>query len=714
MAWLTGLGLGAVAWVAWGFVGSGLLPLGMTLLIGAVYGWGVWELWRFDHGTRALHAALVQAREPVADLPAWLERLPAGLRAPVRQRIEGERTPLPAPGLTPYLVGLLVMLGMLGTFVGMVATFKGAVFALQGSTNLDAIRSALAAPIQGLGLSFGTSVAGVASSAMLGLLSALCRRERQHAVRALDGAIATSLRAFSAAQQREDLHRALCLQAQAMPQIVQQLQALGEGLARQQQTLGTQLLEQERGFHAQASASYEQLARSVGDALQHSLVGAARLAADTLRPIVENAMAELAQQAQHAHQRQHEAAQAQQQALSSQWQGSAQQVRDTWLQALAQQQDTQQQLLQRLDTALQQFTHSFAQDSARVLDAVQTQAAHSLQAQAQAEQQRQQNWNEATQAWVQSLGTQWQQWAERTAQQQAQAAERLQHSLQSLGEQVDAHCTASTAAVARTEAQAQALEQARAQAEARWLEQHQQRTDQLTAQWHTDMAALREDEGQRAAAAVQRLDALQAAVAQHLATLGAALEAPLTQLLHTASEVPRSAADVIAQLRQEMARLGERDNAALAERHTMVERMAAVLNTVEQASTQQRAAIDTLVHSATAVLEQAAQRFAQGLDAQRGQVDAVGAQVQASAIDLASAGEAFQHGMGVFSESNRALTHSLQALHAGLEQSLARSDEQLAYYVAQAREVIDLSISSQHSLVEDLRRLHAQSREALA
>ena len=47
--------------------------------------------------------------------------------------------------------------------------------------------------------------------------------------------------------------------------------------------------------------------------------------------------------------------------------------------------------------------------------------------------------------------------------------------------------------------------------------------------------------------------------------MGAALEDPLTRLLQTASDVPRAAAEVIAQLRQEMTRLGERDNAALAE-----------------------------------------------------------------------------------------------------------------------------------------------------
>jgi hypothetical protein len=125
----------------------------------------------------------------------------------VRQRIDGERVALPGPALTPYLVGLLVMLGMLGTFLGMVLTFKGAVFALEGSTDLQAIRTALAAPIKGLGLAFGTSVAGVATSAMLGLLSALARRERADVVRLLDQHLAAELRPLSHRFQQQQTFR---------------------------------------------------------------------------------------------------------------------------------------------------------------------------------------------------------------------------------------------------------------------------------------------------------------------------------------------------------------------------------------------------------------------------------------------------------------------------------------------------------------------------
>ena len=159
------IGALAIAWVAVGFIGAGWLPLAMTMAIAGVYLLGAWELSQYRAGSTGLAAALSNIPQPLEQLADWLPQVPASLRNAVRLRVEGERAGLPGPALTPYLVGLLVMLGMLGTFLGMVVTFKGAVFALEGSTDLQAIRSALAAPIKGLGLSFGTSVAGVAAAA---------------------------------------------------------------------------------------------------------------------------------------------------------------------------------------------------------------------------------------------------------------------------------------------------------------------------------------------------------------------------------------------------------------------------------------------------------------------------------------------------------------------------------------------------------------------
>ena len=137
---------------------------------------------------------MAELSAPPASLEQWLEQLDPSLRNATRLRIEGQRVALPGPALTPYLVGLLVLLGMLGTLLGMMAMLRGTGLALETATDLQAIRDSLAAPVKGLGFAFGTSIAGVATSAMLGLLSALCRRERLRVVQLLDVKIATTLR----------------------------------------------------------------------------------------------------------------------------------------------------------------------------------------------------------------------------------------------------------------------------------------------------------------------------------------------------------------------------------------------------------------------------------------------------------------------------------------------------------------------------------------
>jgi hypothetical protein len=61
--------------------------------------------------------------------------------------------------------------------------------------------------------------------------------------------------------------------------------------------------------------------------------------------------------------------------------------------------------------------------------------------------------------------------------------------------------------------------------------------------------------------------------------------------------------------------------------------------------------------------------------------------------------------VNLFSESNGKLLDNLKRIETSLEQSAARSDEQLAYYVEQAREVIDLSLSSQKEVIDALAAL---------
>ena len=710
MAAIFGAGLAVILWVGLGFLGSSPLALAMTLAIGGVYVAGAYELMRFRSATSSLRSALsTSANEPITDMAGWLERLPSALRNPVRQRIEGERVALPGPTLTPYLVGLLVMLGMLGTFLGMVVTFKGAVFALEASSSLESIRAALAAPIKGLGLSFGTSVAGVAGSAMLGLLSAMSRSERLQTVRLLDARIPQTFRLFSSAHRRETLFEALQTQARAMPLIAERLQGLAEGLERRHQQLGEQMLAQQQAFHRATSSAYTGLASAVGTSLQDSLQASARQAGDTIRPVVEQAMTALAQESQRTHERLRDATDVQMRALSSQWETMAQQVADTWTSALQQHTKAQDTLVVKIDDTMQSVEQALAARSAALVASLQETVAKSHTTQLAADQQRLKAWSESLQETAHTLHTQWEHAGAQAAKQQQAVCATLEdaatHITQGISEQV--HQALGSAA--RWIEQTDALMHARLQAETQWEQAQAQRMEALTDVWRTELSALRDAEATRGQAAVDRLDTLQGAVATHLATLGAALEEPLTRMLQTASEVPQAAAGVITQLRQEMAQLSERDNAALSERAAITEQMGTLLQSVNSATLQQREAIESLVASAASVLEQAGHQFAHLLDAQTTRIDDVAVHVSASAVELASLGESFSHGVALFSASNNKLVDGLTGIEHTLSQSMARSDEQLAYYVAQAREVIDLSISSQQGIVEDLRRLHDQA-----
>ena len=367
-------GLAALGWVAAGYVGSNLLALAMTLLIAAFYLMGALELRRYHAATAALARALAApavAAQPPAD---WLAAVPAALRNPVRLRLEGERVGLPGPSLTPYLVGLLVILGMLGTFLGMVVTLKGAVVALESSTDLLAVRSALAAPIQGLGLAFGTSIAGVCASAMLGLISALCRRERVRTGQTLDTRIATDLRPYTRAHrdalERDATRQALQVPAQVMPEMLDRLQALAATLERQGEARDAQLLANQEGFHRHAQAAYETLAASVGASLQASLADSARLAGATLQPVVETTMAGIARETSALHGQVAATVQAHLDGLATRFDGTVTTVADGWTTSLARHERANAALDGGLQRTLAQFNADFERQAGGLVTTV--------------------------------------------------------------------------------------------------------------------------------------------------------------------------------------------------------------------------------------------------------------------------------------------------------------------------------------------------------
>ncbi|RZA14697.1 MAG: DUF802 domain-containing protein, partial [Lysobacteraceae bacterium] len=281
------IGLAAVAGIAVVHAASNPWVLAVTLLIGVVYLAGAFELDRYRKATASLVAATGSISPAPADLAAWLATLDPSLRGAVRLRIAGERSPLPAPALAGYLSGLLVLLGMLGTLLGMMATLRGTGMALETATDLQAIRDSLAAPVKGLGFAFGTSIAGIATSASLGLLAALCRRERGEAGRVLDVAIAGPLHVFTPQQRRDEAHALLQQQVALMPALVERLQAMADAIERRDAASHERQAAHQDAFHARTEAIHVQLAASVQQALHDSVARGAAAASEALQPMMQ-------------------------------------------------------------------------------------------------------------------------------------------------------------------------------------------------------------------------------------------------------------------------------------------------------------------------------------------------------------------------------------------------------------------------------------------
>lgn len=661
------VGLLVIGWVAWGFVGSSALALAMTLAIAMGYLVGAQELRQFRAATATLEAALADLAQPPTSLDAWLARVSPALQNPVRLRIEGSRGALPNPTLTPYLVGLLVMLGMLGTFLGMVVTFKGAVFALEGSTDLQAIRAALAEPIRGLGLSFGTSVAGVAGSAMLGLLSAISRRERLQVVRLLDDRIATVLRTYSLARQREETLKALQAQTNALPIVMDRMEAMLERMERHSVNTHDQLAERQAQFHKATEQTYTALADSVGRSLHNSLEAGARAMVQNTQPVIEAAMAEMARESARQHTR----------------------VGET------------------VQTQLNGLLASFDQQTQAMIAGVRTAMVDSHTDHAQADAHRLLAWSKTLEALGTELQRNWTAADTRAQAQQQALCKTLERTAAVISERAAEQASRTLDGIGQLLERSEALVNARVATESAWTREHSVRMDAMATVWREELAALRNDEAARGQAAIDRLAALQVELSTQLASLGAALEQPMSRLMETAAQAPKAAADLMTQLREEMARITARDTTQLEERSAVMERLQALMDAADQTARRQHETLETLVTSTSAVLEQASGQFAQALTAQTDQAADLSAQLQGSAIELSSLGETFHHAVTLFNTSNGHLLEALQGVEAAVSQSMARSDEQLAYYVAQAREVIDLSLTSQKAVVEDLRRLQS-------
>ncbi len=169
-----GIGAALVGRMAYVYRADDPLALGIVALIAAGLLAGLLELW-FRAG-RAASVGSEVASLPVPASPASISAASAPVRTWLSEARAGHAPRGGRPGLTPYLAALLVMVGMLGTFLGLVDTLSGARRMLTASPDVETLRAGLAGPFAGLTRAFGTSVAGVGASAALGLAALFVRR----------------------------------------------------------------------------------------------------------------------------------------------------------------------------------------------------------------------------------------------------------------------------------------------------------------------------------------------------------------------------------------------------------------------------------------------------------------------------------------------------------------------------------------------------------
>jgi hypothetical protein len=103
-----------------------------------------------------------------------------------------------------YMTGLLVFLGLLGTFWGLIETVGSVGKVIQnlnvggdGGSMLDALKEGLAAPLSGMGISFSSSLFGLAGSLVLGFLDLQSGQAQNRFYTDLEDWLSTTVRDLS-------------------------------------------------------------------------------------------------------------------------------------------------------------------------------------------------------------------------------------------------------------------------------------------------------------------------------------------------------------------------------------------------------------------------------------------------------------------------------------------------------------------------------------
>lgn len=244
--------VGAGAWLIYGTVLNILRTnpalngvIGFVFLVGVLSCfWQVWILaqsvyWieNFVRGTAeadvgapprllAPLAALLRSRQARMSISASSSR---SIQDSVVQRIDEARD------ITRYLINLLVFLGLLGTFWGLATTVPAVVDTIrslapqEGESGLDVfgkLMTGLESQLGGMGTAFSSSLLGLASSLVLGLLELFAGHGQNRFIRELEEWLSSITRLGYAGDGESADQNALGMLVDHMAQQMEELQAL--------------------------------------------------------------------------------------------------------------------------------------------------------------------------------------------------------------------------------------------------------------------------------------------------------------------------------------------------------------------------------------------------------------------------------------------------------------------------------------------------------
>jgi len=164
-------------------------------------------------------------------------------------------------------------------------------------------------------------------------------------------------------------------------------------------------------------------------------------------------------------------------------------------------------------------------------------------------------------------------------------------------------------------------------------------------------------------------------------------------------------AEMAAELRQRLSDSLARDTQTLEERAGLLGTVSSLMDALQSAAAEQKVAVDALIENAAGLMERSGDRFAGQVEAQADTLQKMLTGVAEAAAGSRELASGLEQAVSAFGSTSTTLSTHLEQLAGALDASLARSDEQLAYYVAQAREVVELSLMSQQQITEELRQL---------